>query len=144
MGDTIDYANTPFYEWGTGTGSTVADTPFYTWGRGVADVPGYNTDGTYTMPAAGQAIQPKDAGGGQPANYMPQILDIFKYGVGVWNQQRQQQALIDYKRFEATQLGTFMQGQPAMLGVTNSGLTGSVSTGMLIIIGVAFLLLKGK
>lgn len=144
MGDTIDTANTPFYEWGTGTGSTDSgNTPFYEWGRGVADVPGYNTDGTYTTPATGRAIVPADAAGGPPANYMPQILDVFKYGLGVWNQQTQQQALLDYKRFETTQLGTFMQGQPAMLAATNGRLTGSISTGMILIVVVAVLLLKG-
>ena len=78
---------------------------YINWGASLPDMTavGPQTDGT-VMPAANAVVvKPADAGGGLPANYAPQVLDIFKYGLGIWNQQTQQQNLLDYKRFEATQ-----------------------------------------
>lgn len=84
-------------------------------------MPGPQTDGTYEIPDVAWAIQPTDAGGGAPAQYSSGILDIFKFGVGVWQQQQNQQQLLDYRRFEATQKGLYQQGQPALFTNTANG-----------------------
>lgn len=84
-------------------------------------VAGPQTDGTYNIPDLGVQLQPADAGGGLPADYSSGVLDIFKYGVGVWSANQNQQQLLDYKRFEATQNGLHQQGIPATFGVTANG-----------------------
>jgi hypothetical protein len=133
--------DTPFYEWGTGTGD-VSGTPFYTWGTGVSnETSGDNRDITVTQPAVGVPAQPVDAGGGPAATYAPQILDIFKYGLGIWNQQQQQTNMLDYSRYEATQLGAFMQGQPAIYATSGGRVIGSANTTIMIVVGIAVLLL---
>ena len=77
---------------------------------------GPQTDGT-NLPAysAATIAQPADTAGGQPAGYGSQILDIFKFGVGVAQQQANQQAFFDYKKFEATSGGLYQQGKAAQL-----------------------------
>jgi long-subunit fatty acid transport protein len=81
------------------------DDPYYTQSVGPQN------DGTYNKPWAATAATPYDAGGGPTASYAPQIMDIFKFGVGVWQQQQNLQAQMDYRRFEATQSGAYQQGQ---------------------------------
>lgn len=106
---------------------------------------GFSNDGTYSAPAVSVTGVPVDAGGGPAGNYGSTVLDIFKFGVGVWNQQQQQQNMLDYKRFEATQYGAYMQGQPALTFGANGRVLGSTSGVMLVAVGiVAILLLKGK
>lgn len=87
-------------------------------------IAGPQTDGTFVTPDLGLSIAPADAGGGMPADYSTGILDIFKYGVGVWQQNQQQSQLLDYKRFEATQRGLAQQGQPVLF---TQGANGQVS-----------------
>lgn len=82
---------------------------------------GPQTDGTYNIPTTAMAVQPTDAGGGPPADYSTSVLDLFKFGVGVWQQDQSQQRLIDYKRFEATNSGLYQQGQPAIFNRTAGG-----------------------
>lgn len=142
MDDTIDVLGDGVWGGGsTGTGS--GDSPFYTWGRGVADQPGYSTDGTFNTPQAGRAVTPVDAGGGPSGLYSAQILDVFKFGVGVWNQQEQQKNMLDYKRFEATQYGAYAQGQPAVSFRANGQNLGGISGLALVAIAV-FVLMKAK
>lgn len=106
---------------------------------------GFSGDGTYTAPAVSMVAAPVDAGGGPAGNYGAQVLDIFKFGVGVWNQREQQQNLLDYKRWEATQYGAYMQGQPALTLGANGRMLGGVSGVMLVAVAfAAVLLLKGK
>lgn len=106
---------------------------------------GYATDGTFTVPSVAVTAAPVDAGGGPAGNYGGAVLDIFKMGVGVWNQQQQQKAMLDYKRYEATQYGAFMQGQPALAFGRNGQVLGSSSGITLLVLGfAAILLLKGK
>jgi len=98
-------------------GATPADNNWAIDGSAV----GPQTDGTYAIPDLGQSIQPADAGGGLPADYSSGVLDIFKYGVGVWQQQQNQSQLLDYKRFEATQKGLVQQGQPVLFTTGANG-----------------------
>lgn len=70
-------------------------------------------DGTYGVPSSAVMSQPLDAGGGPPANYGAQVLDIFKFGVGVWSQNQARQDMVDLRRWEATNAGLFQQGQAA-------------------------------
>lgn len=93
---------------------------------------GPQSDGTYGTPASAVAVTPYDAGGGPAKNYSPQILDIFKFGIGVWQQQSNQTAMLDYRRFEATQAGLQQQGRAN--GVAQTA-TGGVS-GQLILFAV--------
>lgn len=99
---------------------------------------GYKEDGTFGAPAAAVMPQPVDAGGGQPANYSGMILDVFKFGVGVWNQQKQQENLIDLRRWEATNVGLYQQGQAAALLGTQGqmGVIGLVAVGLVLLIAL--------
>ena len=98
---------------------------------------GPQSDGTFGIPSTAQAVTPYDAGGGPAANYAPQILDIFKFGVGVWQQQSNQTAMYDYKRFEATQAGLYQQGQNAQLAQNpDGGNSGQLILFALLIAGV--------
>lgn len=75
---------------------------------------GPNSDGTFNVPLAAQPTnQPWDIAGGQSGQYGSAVMDILKYGIGAWSSTRQTQNMLDYRRFEATNGGTFQQGQAA-------------------------------
>lgn len=83
---------------------------------------GPQSDGTYGVPATAGTPQPVDAGGGLPGNYSQTVLDVFKYGVGAWSQYATTQQQLDYRRWEATNVGPAQQGKPAYtVGVTAGG-----------------------
>lgn len=96
---------------------------------------GPQADGTYVTPSAGTTPAPTDAGGGAPASYRQDIIDVFKYGVGAYTSQKNQQAMLDYKRFEVTGGGLYAQGRP---GIFSTGAQGQTS-GLVIIAGVVIL-----
>lgn len=101
---------------------------------------GPQADGTYGIPPTGQAVTPIDAGGGPSGNYGPAILDIFKFGVGAYQQNQNMTAAYDYRRFEATQAGLYQQGRPANLyGNANGGPSGMLIFFALMIGGVILL-----
>ncbi len=90
--------------------------PLTDW-SGVADATsattgvGPQTDGTYGAPSATTpSNQPWGVGGTTGGNYAGQVLDVLKFGVGVWQQDQARQDFYDYKRFEATSGGLFRQG----------------------------------
>lgn len=97
---------------------TDSATPGYTedWGS-----VGPQTDGTTIVPDVATVVTPNDAGGGPPATYGNTILDVFKYGVGVWQADKTQTRLIDYKKFEATNTGVYQNGVPAIFRTNASG-----------------------
>jgi hypothetical protein len=89
----------------TGTGDT---TGIFT---GDSSSVGPQPDGTYNYPDAAQPNnQPWDTSGGANGAYNSQVLDVLKYGVGVWQQDQSRKDFYDYKRFEATNGGLFQQG----------------------------------
>jgi len=79
---------------------------------------------------------PVDAGGGPPANYGSTVLDIFKFGVGAWTQSQNNSALIDLRKWEATNAGLFQQGQAAaMYGKPGQiGVLGIAAAGLMILL----------
>ena len=101
---------------------------------------GYNPDGTFSAPNVAIMPQPVDAGGGVPAKYGAAILDVFRFGVGVWQADRQRQDMIDLRRWEATNAGLYQQGQAAAIyGSRNQvGILGVAAVGLIL-----FLALKG-
>lgn len=101
---------------------------------------GPQSDGTIGTPGAGITPTPVDAGGGAAGSYRKDIIDIFKYGVGAYSSSKQQSDLLDYKRFEATQLGLFRQGQPALFSSANNGGLGNLVVLAAIVIGAVTLL----
>lgn len=101
---------------------------------------GPQSDGTNTVADASVIPKPVDAGGGAPGLYSKDILDVFKYGVGAWSQAKQQSDMLDYKRYEATQLGLWRQGQPAMFSQSAQGGTGNLVILAAIVIGAVVLL----
>ena len=110
-------------------------------------VPGLVSGLSYVLelpPPAAVTVRPVDAGGGPPAQYGAQVLDIFKYGLGVWNAQQQQQNMLDYRRWEATQFGAMVQGKPAIVATSGGQVLGGISGGMLLVVGVALLLVMKK
>lgn len=101
---------------------------------------GPQSDGTIGTPSAGIQPAPVDAGGGAAGSYRKDVIDIFKYGVGAYSQSKQQSDLLDYKRFEATQLGLFRQGQPALFSNNTNGGVGNLVVLAAIVIGAVVLL----
>lgn len=101
---------------------------------------GPQSDGTNISATASIIPAPVDAGGGMPGAYSKDVLDIFKFGVGVWNGQASQKNLLDYKRFEATQTGLWMQGRPATFAQSAQGGTGNLVILAAIVIGAVVLL----
>lgn len=101
---------------------------------------GYQSDGTFSAPNSAVMPQPVDAGGGAPAQYGSQVLDIFKFGVGVWQQNSARQDMIDLRRWEATNAGLYQQGQAAAIYGSRGqvGILGIAAVGLIL-----FLALKG-
>lgn len=97
---------------------------------------GYQDDGTFSAPASSVMPQPVDAGGGPPANYSGMILDVFKFGVGAWNQNEQRKDMVDLRRWEATNAGLFQQGQNAAMfgGRGHVGLIGVAAVGLVLLL----------
>lgn len=108
---------------------------------GISNV-GPKSDGTFGIPTSAGAVTPYDAGGGPSANYGAQIMDVFKFGVGVWQQQQNQTAMLDYKRFEATQNGLYQQGKPANLYSSANGGNSNQLIFFALLIGGVILLAK--
>lgn len=126
---------------GSDTQSILGNDPYGITGGG--STIGQQTDGTVLPSFTALPAQPYDAGGGPPADYSQNILDVFKIGVQAWGANQAQQNLLDYKKFETTAAGTFQQGQPALFARTASG--GLAPTTLFIVIGiVAFALLTHK
>ncbi len=107
---------------------------------------GAQSDGTYNVPDIAITAQPTDAGGGGLGQYSQQILDVFKIGVGAWSANQQQQNLLDYKRYEATNAGLYQQGTAAGLRIGSNGATIGISSGMvmMVVAGMALLLLTKR
>lgn len=101
---------------------------------------GPQSDGTIGTPSAAISPNPVDAGGGAAGSYRKDIIDIFKYGVGAYSQSKQQSDLLDYKRFEATQMGLWRQGQPALFSSSPNGGLGNLVVLAAIVIGAVVLL----
>ena len=97
---------------------------------------GYQNDGTFNSPAVAVMPQPVDAGGGPPANYGAQVLDIFKFGVGVYAQNEQRKDLIDLRRWEATNAGLYQQGQAAAIYGSRGqvGILGIAAVGLILLL----------
>ena len=113
----------------------------------LADVVGPQTDGT-NMPSSTAATipQPTDTAGGMPADYAQPVLDLFKFGVGQYAATVQQQNVLDYKRYEATNGGLFQQGRSAILpksAAAAGGTSGLVLMGVAAIVVFALLTHKG-
>ena len=102
---------------------------------------GPQSDGTYSIPGVAVTAQPVDAGGGGVGQYSSQVLDIFKFGVGVWANNQSQQNMLDYKRYEAAGGGLYQQGNTAGIKATGNGVQVGVSNGMVMMVAAALALL---
>lgn len=96
---------------------------------------GPQSDGTYASPVS--MPQPVDAAGGAPGGYAQQVLDVFKFGVGAWQQQQQSQQMLDYRRWEATNAGLTQQGRTSPVSVAPGG---GLTLSPLLIIGAGVIL----
>lgn len=105
---------------------------------------GPQNDGTYSAPTAAQpANQPWDTSGNGTGDYSKTVLDVLKLGVGAWSQNRSQQNLLDYRRYEATAGGVFQQGAPVQFGVPGAvGLQMNGTLLLLLAAGAIFLLAR--
>ncbi|WP_426303892.1 hypothetical protein ACN9MJ_12795 [Acidovorax facilis] len=126
------------YTGGDGAGGSGGE-DLYTGG---SDGVGYNFDGTYSAPDVSIVAAPVDAGGGPAGSYGSAVIDVLKFGVGVWNQREARQDMLDYRRFEATQRGAYQQGQPALTFTSGGNVLGGASGIVLIAFVAAFLLLR--
>lgn len=101
---------------------------------------GPQTDGTNLMASSAITPAPSDAGGGAPMTYTQDVLDLFKYGVGAYTSQQNYKNMLDYKRYEATQSGLYMQGRPTVFSQSANGGTGNLVILAAIVIGAVVLL----
>ena len=101
---------------------------------------GPQTDGTNLPADASITAAPVDAGGGAPASYSKDILDVFKYGVGAYTSQQNYKNMLDYKRYEATQTGLWAQGRPTVFSQSANGGAGGLVIMAAIVIGAVVLL----
>jgi hypothetical protein len=106
---------------------------------------GPTDNGTYNVPSAAQPVnQQWDTGGGTLGQYSGDVFSILSQGIGAWSQYQGNQQLLDYKRFEATQGGVFMQGSPTQVPLAGTVTArATISPLMLMLIaGAAVLLLR--
>jgi hypothetical protein len=108
---------------------------------GVSDTPQYQfsigpqSDGTYNIPSTGVAISNGADQGGNGASYAPQIFSLLNNGLGAFTSIYNNNAMLDYRRYEATQAGLVAQGQAT--GQIASAQIGAVqSNKMLMILGI--------
>lgn len=106
---------------------------------------GPQTDGTNIPSGTAATIPtPTDTAGGAPAQYGQAVLDVFKYGIGAYTATVQQQNMLDYKRYEATNGGLFQQGRAATLPkASTGGASGLVLMGVAAVVVFALLTHKG-
>lgn len=105
----------------------------------------YGIDG-YIPPELALPSQPVDAAGGSAGDYAQPVLDLFKFGIGVWQSAQAQSNALDYKKYEAS------NGQLSQNGVASNRVvagsapaSGMNTTTVMMIVGgllVALLLLK--
>lgn len=77
---------------------------------------------------------PVDAGGGTAGSYSQQILDVFKFGVGAWGQNKARQDMLDYRRWEATSTGLTQQGMGTPQGqAAQRGTNGLILIGFMVV-----------
>lgn len=96
---------------------------------------GPQTDGTNQQaPIASTIPSPFDTAGGSTGNYGADVLNVFKLGVGVVNTLGQ--GMLDYKRYEATAKGTWVQGQTATIPKAATGKASSTAmiAGVLVLV----------
>lgn len=76
---------------------------------------GPQNDGTYVSPASALPInQAVDTGTGSSlGNYSPQVFSLLNNGLSAFTSIYNNNAMLDYKRYETTQGGIYMQGQAA-------------------------------
>lgn len=108
---------------------------------GVSDTPQYifsigpQTDGTYNIPATGQAISGASDTGGAGYNYAPGVFNLLNNGLSAFTSIYNTGQQIDYRKYEATQAGLVAQGQAA--GMVASAQIGAINSNkMLMILGV--------
>jgi hypothetical protein len=104
---------------------------------------GPGLDGTWTVPEAAQQTNDPSNTAGFPSITSQSALDVLKYGVATITDTWKFSQMLDYKRFEATNGGTFAQGRPATIAASSNGKAGSqfMLAGLLL---VAFLIYTHK
>ena len=86
---------------------------------------GPQNDGTYDVPAAATQTNDPSNTAGFAASADPGAYDILKFGLGAAADLYKFGKTLDYKRYESTQGGTFVQGQPSSAPRQSSGGTSS-------------------
>jgi hypothetical protein len=95
---------------------------------------GPQSDGTYNIPATGQAITGSDTGG-SGYSYAPGVFNLLNNGLSAFTSIYNTGQQIDYRKYEATQAGLAVQGQAA--GMVASAQIGAINSNkMLMILGV--------
>jgi hypothetical protein len=98
---------------------------------------GPQNDGTYVSPSSSLPFnQAVDTGTGSSiGNYSPQIFGLLNNGLSAFTSIYNNNALLDYKRYETTQGGIYMQGQAAA-SVGQAQVAAINSNKMLMILGL--------
>jgi hypothetical protein len=110
---------------------------------GVSDNPQYSfsigpqNDGTYNTPVTALPInQAVDTGtGSSVGQYAPSVFALLNNGLSAFTSIYNTNAMLDYKRYEATQGGIYAQGQAAS-GIAQAQIAAVNSNKMLMILGL--------
>ncbi len=76
-------------------------------------VPGYQTDGTFVTPAAAQQVNNPANTAGYSSPMSDSTLKLLTQGISTLGTLGSQAMMLDYRRYEATNGGLFMQGYAA-------------------------------
>ncbi|MDR5739496.1 hypothetical protein [Caballeronia sp. LZ016] len=95
---------------------------------------GPQSDGTYVTPSIAQAVTGSDTGGAG-YSYAPGVFSLLNNGLSAFTSIYNTNQQLDYKKYEATQLGLVAQGQAAGQ-VASAQISAVNSNKMLMILGV--------
>jgi hypothetical protein len=95
---------------------------------------GPQSDGTYNIPLAAQAVTGSDTGGAG-YNYAPGVFNLLNNGLSAFTKIYTTGQQIDYQQYAATQAGLIAQGQAAS-SVASAQIGAINSNKMLMILGV--------
>jgi len=79
------------------------------------DIIGPQSDGTYSYPVAAQPVNDPANTAGYSASAPAWVGGVLTQGIATLGQYLQAKNITDYRRWEATNGGLFMQGRPAYL-----------------------------
>jgi len=107
-----------------------------------ADVVGPQTDGTYQIPVAAQQVNNPANSAGYSTPMSAQSAALLSQGIGVLGNLANSAMVLDYKKYEATNGGLFMQGR-GINGINGMPQARPNYSMLLLLAGVVYFMQKG-